>query len=198
MDIQDMVEKGLALVRDDQTHDLRVGFRCNLLSLFDDEPASVGRTWRTKLAALAVEKVLPIWKASYPDDRTPQAALSLVQMILVNEASSTYAESELDRLWLHCDELSWNDVDKQASIMVGYGAIQAAREALSARHFGCETVHEDSTDRDVGPYDHDSSFCAAIAYSGGPPWDKNSNAQKRFEFWVWWLTSALPAAMKPE
>lgn len=195
MNIQSMVEEGLCLVRADPTQYLSVGFRCRLLSSFDDEHGNVGRRWRTKLAGLAVGKVLPIWETSFPDDPTPQVALDIAQKLLDGMVSAVFAKAELDRLWSHCDELSWNDAGKQPAIMVGYGAIQVAREALSERHFGCEAVSDESTERDVGPYDHDSSFCAMIAYCGGPAWDTNSDAQKRLDFWVWWLTSVLHASI---
>ena len=47
---------------------------------------------------------------------------------------------------------------------------------------------------DVDPYDHDSASYAAIAYSGGVAWEKDSDPQKRLEFWTWWLNYAVPAA----
>ena len=75
-------------------------------------------------------------------------------------------------MWSRCDNLAWKHRDKQSVVMVGYGGLQVIREALSDNHFGCDNVNAQSTDRDVDPYDHDSAFCAAIAYSGGAAWEK--------------------------
>jgi hypothetical protein len=192
--MQEMIEKGLSLVQEDAQHDLRAGFRCRLLSLFD-EMSGGGRRERTKLATLSVEKVLPLWQSLFPRDQTPCQALDLVDRILAGAISTQIAQKEMRRLWTHCDNLAWRYTDRQHAVMVGYGAIQSVREALSEKHFGCEQVSDTTIDMDVDPYDHDSAFCAAIAYSGGPPWEKNSNSQKRLEFWTWWLTCAVCAAV---
>ena len=189
-----MVEKGLALTQADPQHDLKAGFRCRLLSSFDEPSGGVGQRRRTKLATLAVEKVLPLWESLLPADHTPRQALDLAEKLLVGTVTLKDAERDMGRLWTHCDDLSWRLADKQSVIMVGYGAVQVIREAMSQKHFGCEGVNDGSTDMDVDPYDHDSAFCAAIAYCGGPPWDEKSDAAKRLEFWTWWLTSAVRMA----
>ena len=95
------------------------------------------------------------------------------------------ATRETTRLWAHCDDLLW-DEDAQNAVMVGYGAIQVLKEALSETHFGCDNVNDESTDFDFEPYDHDSSFFAASAYSHGAPWESSSDQQKRLEFCTWW------------
>ena len=192
---QEMVEQGLSLVRGDQQHDLKVAFRCRLLSSFDEMPGGVGRRRRTKLAALAVANVLPLWESFLPVDDTPRRALDLAEKVLAGTVVSTVAENEMGELWMHCDELSYSFTERQSVIMVGYGAIQTLREALSEKHFGCERLSDESTDMDVDPSDHDSSFCAVTAYSGGPSWEKSSDAGKRLEFWTWWLTTAVRTAM---
>jgi len=191
----EVIAEGLSLVQGDLQHDLKVGFRCRLRCSLDEPVGETGRRRRTKLATLAVERVLPLWESLLPADHTPHQALQLAEKLLVGTITSVAAESEMGKLWAHCDDLSWRYADKQSVIMVGYSAIQAVREAISEKHFGCERVNDGSTDMDVEPYDHDSAFCALIAYSGGPPWDKSSDAEKRLEFWTWWLTSAVRTAM---
>jgi hypothetical protein len=126
----------------------------------------------------------------FPSDRTARHALETADKVLAGAIFPTSAQQEIGALWTHCDDLAWKHPDRQNAIMVGYGAIQAVREALSEKHFGCEHLADTSTDMDVDPYDHDSAFCAAIAYSAGPAWEPTSNAQKRFQFWTWWLRSA--------
>jgi hypothetical protein len=192
--IPEMIERGLSLVQDDPHHDLRAGFRCRLLSAFDQMSGGEGRRRRTRLAQLTVEKVLPLWETLFPADHTPREALDLSEEVLAGTILPTVAQQGAHRLWTHCDDLLWRHTDKQAVIMVGYGAIQAIREALSEWHFGCAQLSDESTDLDVDPYDSDSPFCAAVAYSGGAPWEESSDADKRLEFWAWWLTSVVRTA----
>jgi hypothetical protein len=197
MALQQLIDEGLALVQEEPQHDLRLGFRCRIFSAFN---AVGGRECdcakRVKLATLAVEKVLPLWELRLPNDRTPYDALNLARELLSERVSSTAANKEIGQWWTRCDDLLWKHAAQQSFILVGYAAIQAVREALSDAHFGCARVNDESTDLDIGPYDHDSSFFAAAAYSGGAPWDKTSDATKRLEFWSWWLTSALDDAMR--
>jgi hypothetical protein len=83
MALQKLIEEGLALVQGDPHHDLRFGFRCRLLSSFDEidgarNPRS-GQIKRVKLEILAVEKVLPLWESCFPEDRSPHRALDLAK-----------------------------------------------------------------------------------------------------------------------
>jgi hypothetical protein len=195
MGIKEMAEEGLSLVENDPRHDLKAGFRSRLLSYFDEMSGAIGRRRRTSLAILTVEKVLPLWASVFPENDTPRRALDLAANLVTGVISSAVAQSEMGRFWTYCDDLSWRHADKQNAIMVCYGACQAIREALSEKHFGSEGLNDDSTDMDVDPYDHDSCFCAMIAYSGGPSWNRRSDPQKRLEFWTWWLTSAVGEAI---
>lgn len=190
-----MISEGLSLVQLNKSHDLKVYFRCKLFTAFDEEFGEAAKQLRAKLAKLAVERVLSIWDSFLIEDRTPYRALAISEQLLAGAINLASAEDEISGLWTHCDDLAWKYVDKQSAIMVGYGAIQAAREAMSEKHFGCEGVTDGTTDMDVDPYDHDAAFCAAIAYSEGPSWDEASDAKRRLEFWTWWLTSAVPTAM---
>jgi Immunity protein Imm5 len=199
MTLQEIINKGVSFVQEEPQHDLILGFRCLLLSAFDEiggsESSRAGHRMRVKLATLAVERVLPLWESLFPVDQTPRQALVFAEKLVAGAASSPVAVKEIGRLWTHCDDLMWKHEDRQNVIMVGYGAIQVVREAFLETHFGCEQANDRSTDLDVEPYDHDSSFFAASAYSGGAPWEKSSDPQKRLEFWTWWLTSAVGMAM---
>jgi Immunity protein Imm5 len=198
MALQKMIEEGLLLVHAEPQHDLKLGFRCRLLSAFDEingpTRSRSGHSKRVKLATLSVEKVLPLWDSCFPSDRSPYLALELAKKLLAGTISATAATRETSRLWAHCDDLIFDHQDDVNPIMVGYGAVQALREALSETHFGCENTNDESTDFDIDPYDTDSSCFAATAYAGGAPWESSSDKQKRLEFWTWWLTSAVSDA----
>src|SRR5215468_9306800 len=117
-----MIEEGLLLVQGDPQHDLKFGFRYRLLSSFDEIddarcPRS-GRNKRVKLAALSVEKVLPLWDSGFPGDRGPHLALDLAKKLLAGTAPATAADDEYQRLWKHCDDLIDDHQDK-VNIKIG-------------------------------------------------------------------------------
>jgi len=198
MNVDQMIAEGLSLIQLSQEHDLKVSFRCRLYAAFDEAFGERARQVRAKLATLAVEKVLPIWNSFLPHDCTPNRVLALSEQLLAGSSDLTSVDGEISGLWTHCDDLAWEYVDMQSVVMVGYSAIQVAREAMSEKHFGCEEVNDGSTDMDVDPYSHDAAFCAAIAYSAGPSWDETSDRKRRLEFWTWWLTVAVRAAIAGE
>jgi hypothetical protein len=144
-----MIEEGLLLVQGDPQHDLKLGFRCRLSSCFDEIDGArclrSGQIKRFKLAALSVEKVLPLWDCCFPADRSPYLALELAQKLLAGMISETAAERELRGLWTHCDDLIFDHQDIVHPIMVGYRAVQVLREALSEKHFGCEAINNEGT-----------------------------------------------------
>ena len=99
-------------------------------------------------------------------------------------------------LWSRCDDLALKFPNQQDVVFVGYGAVQVIREALCEGHFGCDQVVENTTDLDIEPYDFDASFCASVAFSRGAPWQSESNAERRLEFWTWWLKLAADIGRK--
>jgi hypothetical protein len=74
MALQKMIEQGLLLVQGDPQHDLKLGFRCRLLSSFGEIDGArcprSGQIKRVKLPALSVEKVLPLRDSGFPADRS--------------------------------------------------------------------------------------------------------------------------------
>jgi hypothetical protein len=196
VDMHQLIEQGLSLVESDPRHDLRLGFRCRLWRFLDELGGTpeIARRRRVKLALLTIGKVLPLWEAEFPSDRTPHEALDVAAKVLGGEVSPAKATKEMGRLWTHCDNMLWKHEAKQNVIMVGHGAIQAISEATSDKHRGCEAVGDQSTDFDIEPYDSDAPFFAAAAYAGGAPWEIGSDSQRRLEFWKWWLTTAAAAA----
>src|SRR5262245_49494298 len=168
MVLQNMIEEGLLLVQVDPQHDLKFGFRYRLLSSLDEiDGASCprsGRSKRVKLAALSVEKVLPLWDSGFPGDRGPHLALDLAKKFLAGSAPATAADDEYQRLWKHCDDLIDHHQDKLNIIMVGIAAAQALLEAVSETPLGCDNVNDATTDIEVEPDQRDASSFAAAAY----------------------------------
>lgn len=179
-------------------HDLLLGFRCRLLRAIDE--LGDGRQRRTKLAILAVRKVLPIWETSFPTDDAPQQVLALVEETLTGTLIvREIAEREFNNIWSHCDELNFYRNEHSKAITVGYAAAKAGWESLSETPGGCdERITDASTDHDNDAYDSDASLDASLVYCNGGIWDEGSDNEKRLEFWTWWLTSAVRAVTLPE
>jgi Immunity protein Imm5 len=194
MTLDELIAEGVTIVQTDQQHDLGAGFRCRLYSEAGAAfPPDEGRRRRSKLAVAAIQKVLPLWEAVYPSDRSPHAALELVEKVLAGSVPAAVATREADRLWTYYDDLSYKDATDVSVVAVGYGAVQAIREALSDAPFGCEDVNDATKNIEVDPYAFDAAFLASAAYAGGATWQPESDAKKRLEFWKWWLTTAVPA-----
>ena len=102
------------------------------------------------------------------------------------------ARLESEKGWRHCEKVMYNSQDRQNVVLAGFAAVQAIDSVLSDAYFFLSDDSKPISDFDVDPYEHDSSFLAAAAYSNGAVWDKGSNADKREEFWNWWLKEAVP------
>ena len=50
------------------------------------------------------------------------------------------------------------------------------------------------SDADLVPEFRDAACYASVAYAAGAPADASSDADRRRDFWFWYLTDALPAA----
>lgn len=187
-----VIDKCLCSVREDSRHELRLGLRCRVWQLLDNAHATaVGRNRRVALARRCVEKVLPLWDAHFQNEHIPQSALSVAQRFCDGSISREVTQKELGVLWTACDDQAARTGDDQSVVMVAYAAVQVVRESLSIVHFGCEGISDSSTDIDADPYDHDSAYLGAIAFSGGPTWHDASSATRRLEYWTWWLTEAV-------
>lgn len=184
MDTRRLIDVASSTINSDATHNLEPAFRCRLLASFSglsgvSSTESAVDRW-VELARVTVERVLPIWEALFPNDLTPRRALEVASMVSSGQTSAKSAQSEIDRLWTHCDSLLWKNEKDAHVVMVGYGAVQVIRQALSTTPIGCpDVVDESIPDIDIDPFDHDSFFFAAVAYSHGAPWEHGSNVEKR-------------------
>jgi hypothetical protein len=193
--IKQLAVEGLQLVENSVTHNLEIGFRCRYLnaidSVFIDHSKKPNLSARLLIGLSAINKVISLWNVATGNDSTPLRCFDIVNKHKI--LSPDAANFELKRLWSHCDNLLWENDGDTGSLMVGFGAIQLAREAV----FGpitCSKVTSSSTDLDIEPSENDPSFFAAAAFAGGAPWEEEANKIKRLEFWIWWLNETLQIA----
>jgi hypothetical protein len=145
-----------------------------------------------RLAILSIEKVASIWNSALPDDDTVDSALAMTQK-LIHGVCTADGERECGRIWSYCDDLVCHYPDRQHAIAVGYGAAQAVHAAVTP---GFLSSNAECDDDDVmDPYDLDPAFFGSVAYAGGTIWDPESDDQKRRDYWLWWLNTAMQIAL---
>jgi hypothetical protein len=182
-----------ALARDGRGH-LEVGARRAIWAALggrDDR----GRRARTALAISASEHVRSIWKASWPEDPLPERLVERARQVLSGAVDAQRAAGEADAAQNRLDALAAPGPDASA-VAAGYSAQRALFCALYDESFDPNAVDVQALDGDTQPDERDSSFFAAVACAGGPPWDPTSRNEERRVFWRWWLDEAVAAAAR--
>jgi hypothetical protein len=76
------------------------------------------------------------------------------------------------------------------ALYAAYACVAAVNIVLYDSDF--ETL---GTNEQILPPDEwDASFCSSLAHCGGAVWDNDGDAHIRREFWLWYLTCAIPFA----
>ncbi len=184
---------GEALARDGRGH-LQLGYRRAVWAALGERDES-GRRARMTLAISASEHVHSIWKAAWPADPMPERLVDLARQVLSHAADTQSASREADAAQNRLDALAAPSPNA-AAVAAGYAAQRALLCALFDEAFDPSDVDIDALDEDAQPDERDASFLAAVACSGGPPWDPASRQGERRAFWLWWLGEAVPAAAR--
>ena len=206
-----LIEKGIVCVENHPVHHLEVGIReaillalggrnefANDADTVSDEEAETGYRRRMDLLLASLEKVLPIWEKSWPDNDFVQRMMAEIRTFphlhLSNEAQEEMEAAIYEKLE-YADELT-----NETRSIAGVVAMAAARGLSLAVYDGFL-----SDDIDLARVDHEdfmaneSHFYVAAAFAGGPPYpialSIAGDAEKRKEFWLWWLTEAVPSAV---
>ena len=197
-----MIEDALAAMRQHPQHDLTLGYRYAIKATFSPRyyPANasvksrVGHQKRTLLAIKTVQHVLPLWERFFPENETPSLLLAQAHKVLKKEYSIEQAIKDVGEAWTYMDSFRVHLTrPAQAVAFVGCAAVVALTIAVEDEPIDAPHVKLDLTDADVDAYEGDGAFEACLAYTGGPPWHPESSAEKRREFWEWWLLQAVPS-----
>ncbi|BAZ16818.1 hypothetical protein NIES4071_86960 [Calothrix sp. NIES-4071] len=190
--LQKLIVDGLSSVRSHPSHDLNLGYRHAIWSAFGDDEN--GHRCRTFLAIETVRHVLPIWNKKFPHDDRPEYILNIAEKKLAGTISTEVAEKESERLWNSMQQLGYGG--HGMAFTVGCAAVAALNTAIDDETFDPDDIDFNLTDNE-DTEGNDSSFFAACAYADGAVWKTiagEHDANKRLEFWHWWLTQAVPAA----
>lgn len=180
-------------------HDLNLGYRQAIWAAYGSAN-NYGHKKRAILAILTAKSVLPIWNNVWHDDSTPHQILNTAEQVLNGTLNNQIARNYRDEVWTifenKASEQEFQSLEYQKPINAGLAAIAALNTALYDEEFDPDNIDYNLTDADMDAYETDSSFWAAAAYANGPIWEPMSNANKRLEFWDWWLTTAVPKALQ--
>jgi hypothetical protein len=81
--------------------------------------------------------------------------------------------------------------DSFQAIYAGFACWAAARTVL----LDPEPRTGVTSEREFDAEEWDASFLASLAYSGGATWEVDAgDLRKRREYWMWFITSAVPEA----
>jgi hypothetical protein len=194
MNLDEAVRRARDVLARDDRGNLKVGARRAIWAALggcDDR----GRRARTTLAISTSEHVQPIWKATWPDDPLPERLVDLARQVLSGAVDTQRATREADAAQNRLDDL-WVQSPGAAAVAAGYSAQRALFCALYDEAFDPNDFDVEALDENTQPDERDSSFLAAVACSGGPPWDPASRTEERRVFWLWWLDEAVATAAR--
>jgi hypothetical protein len=201
-ELQAIIHHGVASVEEDPDHDLSLSWRCTIYSKFggrtkqgDGVQGMCEGHWRRyAVGVMSAKKVLPIWEACFPNDRSPHTCLELAHGYMSGQVPKALCLQTREELWTHCDGMVYKYQTLMNKVLVGYCTAQIMRVAVYD-DLWCEPGEAEGVDEaNVDPEELDVAFCSASCYAGGTKWDESSSTKKRLEFWKWWLLEAVPAA----
>lgn len=192
-DLQRKLASAYAALTEDTCHALPPLYRRDLY----DDLRRLGLLWTVNLCgSLAVKtarKVLPLWEAQ-SEINLPEQLLDLADVVLQDNSRQDEARTEVQRIWNRLGEMQEDyGIGLQANF-VGLAAALALFEALGTDPFEDIPLDKATRDTDLDVSSSDTALLAVSAYAG-PLWDPTSNPLRRREFWIWWLTDAIPGVV---
>jgi hypothetical protein len=131
-----------------------------------------------------------------PEDRTPHALLERVRQYLSGVITAEALEHRGGRLRNHVVNLDYQQYrrDKQCrwEFAVADAATAVAAVALVDERFEPGEIDPSASDSDLEVEEWDAAFHASVVSARGAPWNRESSAERRFTFWTWYLTEAVP------
>ena len=198
--LEKIIMRSLEAIKNHPQHDLNLGYRHLVWTEFgphkklgvDDNQRGLIR--RVNLAILSTRYVLPLWENVWPEDKSPQFLLDEAQKVLSGDIPEDAAWNSRNQYWEKYVEIGYQEKKHQITLGVGFSAVQTLTASLQDEVFEPSIANENLTDVDIDPDQMDSSFFSSAAYSDGAIWETGSSADKRKDFWEWWLCEAVITA----
>jgi hypothetical protein len=199
--LEELINKALSEVHSGLDHHLFWETRQSIYQTLG--PVEYGITLnkaRGLLAIMAARRVLPIFKASLPEEAMPEDLLTTAQEVVQGnlDINSPKMNSYLNdayyaiKTFWGYKAVPWN------AFLVGFAAFKALQEVggwqpFQNRHIYTETSALKGTrDEDFAHTDDsDTALTAAVAFASGDH-KMSCEPEKLLRFWNWWLTEAIP------
>lgn len=201
--LQDLVDEARRAMEADAAHDLSLGRRDVIqwaMGPFLFAPGntdSSGYLRRVRLATLAVERVVPVWRRTFPDNSLPEHLLARAREIAAHRRDSDLATAahEFEDAWATTEKLYAASFSLAAT--VGFAAARTLSLAISDGFTDSEGPQDvDREQRDSPEFESNDANCIASGvYADGPvepiACAPAPSTEKRREFWRWWLNEAV-------
>lgn len=153
---------------------------------------TIGLKRRVKLATICVKKIIDIWNKVAANDKRPLEMLEVSEKYIEGSVDYEFVSKQLNNFMNDLINLG-SDESYFKAALVGFAATHTVSIALSDERL---MVYGDDSDLDddYDPESWDTSYYTSLAYTDNEPWDENSNVEKRREFWLWYITEAVPQA----
>ena len=187
--IQEQIVKLKAIVNQNSTGHLSLSYRVDLMK----EIESTGVV--QKILCECCKKVYPLWEKMFDAETPLYKVLSDADDYLYKGKGSAKDLLASVEKWRNYAEQSADEAETmtgRAIIALGYAIRYNAASILNI---------EDYCGEDDNAFDHEGwnvDFICSIAYSGSNPFIRNTgNAEKRREFWLWYLDMVLAMYENP-
>jgi hypothetical protein len=190
------IDDAQAAMRQDHMRELHPLHRARIYEAIGPYQSVRADQIRGRLALSTVQRVL---RLRPPEATYAELADHLVttgQAVLWGQVQRAAARAEANNGWEFLDNVGSNPrlTSTQASFFATQAAVQCLLELAGDEPFaGMELANE--TDGTLDPWSSDTAKWAAFAIAGRP-WDTDSDAAARQEFWEWWLGEAIPTAWR--
>ena len=160
---------------------------CELLQPTNDQHVD---PWLV-LESISAHKVEDIWKQYFPSEQFPIELLRIADTLMDSGDDVSHMEKLLAECKTKLDDKFLLGEDYFRGVYAGF-AMWAAASNIA---YGTQ-VDEASFDIDLEPDEWHASFFASLAWAGGAVWEGEvADANKRREFWTWFINDALPEAL---
>jgi hypothetical protein len=86
------------------------------------------------------------------------------------------------------------NVDQTWPTFAGWAALMAFGEMKQDLQINAHEIDLEQTDEEFAMDGRDYAYYAATAYTNGTPDWPSADQARRYQFWNWWLTEAVPTA----
>lgn len=194
--LQAILDRSLSQMLQHPQHVLLPIYRRKIYEIVNSDPGIREQKIYERLSIRTAEYVLPIWQQTWPTDYLPQFMLATAKQVLTGTVSPTQAKQIAGDAWQQLEQLGSapHTAASSHAFHAGQAAVETLFAVLGRPPFDGVLVEEYDTDADLDPWSSDPALWAVTAYAGGA-WEQTSDANKRREFWEWWLTEAIPSSM---